>query len=69
MMHCEDNRAQEQKVFVETADGKFRYQLFMDYAKGAAGGSEAGAHPGQHLRGLRGQGGQPVLRAAGAVAL
>ena len=34
MMHCEDNRAQEQKVFVETADGKFRYQLFMDYAKG-----------------------------------
>lgn len=34
MIHCEDNRAQEQKVFVETADGKFRYQLFMDYAKG-----------------------------------
>jgi hypothetical protein len=34
IMHCEDNRAEEQKVFVETADGKFKYQLFMDYAKG-----------------------------------
>lgn len=34
IMHCDDNRAEEQKVFVETADGKFKYQLFMDYAKG-----------------------------------
>lgn len=34
IMHCEDNRTEEQKVFIETADGKFKYQLFMDYAKG-----------------------------------
>lgn len=34
IMHCDDNRTERQKVFVETADGKFKYQLFMDYAKG-----------------------------------
>ena len=34
VMHCGDNRAERQKVFVETEDGKFKYQLFMDYAKG-----------------------------------
>jgi len=33
-MHCEDNRAEKQKVFVQTEDNKFNYQLFMDYAKG-----------------------------------
>lgn len=33
-MHFEDDRAKKQKVFVETEDGKFKYQLFMDYAKG-----------------------------------
>ena len=34
MMHCDANRTERQKVFIETADGKFKYQLFMDYAKG-----------------------------------
>ena len=34
IMHCDDNRTERQKVFVETANGKFKYQLFMDYAKG-----------------------------------
>ena len=34
VMHGDPNRAEHQKVFVETADGKFKYQLFMDYAKG-----------------------------------
>ena len=34
MMHCDDKRTERQKVFIETEDGKFRYQLFMDYAKG-----------------------------------
>lgn len=34
MMHCDERRTERQKVFVETEDGKFRYQLFMDYAKG-----------------------------------
>lgn len=34
VMHCADDRAEKQKVFVETADGKFKYRLFMDYAKG-----------------------------------
>ena len=34
ILHCEDNRAENQKVFLETADGRFKYQLFMDYAKG-----------------------------------
>lgn len=33
IMHCADNRSEEHKVFIETADGKFKYQLFMDYAK------------------------------------
>lgn len=33
-MHCQPERTEQQKVFVETADGKFKYQLFMDYAKG-----------------------------------
>ena len=34
VMHCGDSRAERQKVFLETEDGRFRYQLFMDYAKG-----------------------------------
>lgn len=34
MMHCDDDRAARQRVFIETADGRFKYQLFMDYAKG-----------------------------------
>lgn len=34
MMHCENNRSQNQKVRYETADGKFKYELQMDYAKG-----------------------------------
>ncbi len=31
--HCDDNRAERQKLFVETEDGKFKYQIFMDFAK------------------------------------
>lgn len=34
VMKCKDNRAEEHKVFIETADGKFKYQVLMDYAKG-----------------------------------
>ena len=34
MMSCDDKRAERQKVFVETEDGKFKYQVFLDYAKG-----------------------------------
>ena len=34
MMHCDEKRTERQNVFIETADGKFKYQLFMDYAKG-----------------------------------
>ncbi len=34
ILHCADNRADDTKVFLQTADGKFKYQLFMDYAKG-----------------------------------
>lgn len=34
MMHCPDNRTEEQHVYVETRDGKFKYEVFMDYAKG-----------------------------------
>ena len=33
MMHCKDGRTQLQHVYVETADGKFKYEVFMDYAK------------------------------------
>ena len=34
IMHCADNRADDTRVFVQTSDGRFKYQLFMDYAKG-----------------------------------
>lgn len=34
IMHCEDNRAEQQRAFVQTIDGKFKYELFLDYAKG-----------------------------------
>lgn len=34
IMHGDPKRAEHQKAFVETADGKFKYQLFLDYAKG-----------------------------------
>ena len=33
MLHCPDNRTEEQHVYVETKDGKFKYEVFMDYAK------------------------------------
>ena len=33
MMHLEDNRTEEQRLTVETKDGRFRYEVFMDYAK------------------------------------
>ncbi|MBR5339795.1 MAG: hypothetical protein IK150_06880 [Lachnospiraceae bacterium] len=33
IMHCPDNRTEEQHVYVETKDGKFKYEVFMDYAK------------------------------------
>ena len=34
LMHCENSRSQKQKITYETMDGKFRYELQMDYAKG-----------------------------------
>ena len=32
-MHCDDNRTERQKLILETADGAFKYQVLMDYAK------------------------------------
>ncbi|MBR5339793.1 MAG: hypothetical protein IK150_06870 [Lachnospiraceae bacterium] len=34
MMHLEDDRTKEQVCTVETKDGKFRYELDLDYCKG-----------------------------------
>ena len=34
LTHGDPNRAKKQKVTIETQDGKFKYLLDMDYAKG-----------------------------------
>lgn len=33
-MHCENDRSEQQRITYETKDGRFKYQLLMDYAKG-----------------------------------
>ena len=34
MLHVENDRTTDQHVYVQTGDGAFRYEVFLDYAKG-----------------------------------